>query len=123
MNDAWVRDTVGRTANAAVFMTIEAGTADRLTGASTAVAKKTDLMMFEGASGAMRMSYVDGMNVSADKPLSLDPSGLHVWLADLNAPLTQGQSFPLTLRFAKAGERRILVKVIGPSERPPVSMM
>ena len=121
VQDVWARDTLGRTANAAVFMTIESGVADRLIAASTPVAKKADLMTFAGGTGAMRMSYVDAIEISADEAVSLDPTGLHVWLADLNEPLQQGQAFPLSLRFKDAGERRVMVRVIGPSAAPPGS--
>jgi copper(I)-binding protein len=104
-------------------MKIDSGAADRLIGASAQVARKTDLMTFEGGTGAMRMRYVKTVKIMANKPLSLNPSGLHVWLTDLNEPLRQGQSFPLTLRFEKAGERRVLVKVIAPSAAPPITDM
>jgi copper(I)-binding protein len=119
VQDAWARDTVGRKANAAVFMTIKSGTSDRLMGASAPVANKTDLMSFERESDAMAMRYVKGIDVPADKPVSLNPGGLHIWLADLNEPLKAGQTFPLTLKFAKSGEHRVLVSIIGPAAEPP----
>ena len=55
IKDAWTRDTVGRSASAAVYMTITSPTADRLISASTPVAKKTDLMTMVGDSNAMEM--------------------------------------------------------------------
>jgi hypothetical protein len=36
---------------------------------------------------------------------------MHMMLLGLKAPLRPGQSFPLTLDFAKAGERQVSVKV------------
>jgi periplasmic copper chaperone A len=122
VKDAWTRDSIGRTANAAVFMTIRSEAPDQLIGASTTVAKKTDLMSFEGGS-AMGMKYVKGIGIPADKSVRLSPSGLHIWLADLNQPLTAGQSFPLTLKFERAGERRVVVSVIKPAAAPPMSAM
>ena len=123
VKDAWTRDSVGSTANAAIFMTITSPTADRLLGASTSAANKTDLMTMEGASSAMGMSYVNGIDIPANQPVSLNPSGLHVWLSNLNHPLSAGQTFPLTLRFEKAGERQINVSVIAPAAAPPMSGM
>jgi len=123
VKDAWARDTVGSTAAAAVFMTIASPTSDRLVGASTPVAGKTDLMTMEGGNSAMRMTYLEAIDIPADTPVSLEPGGLHVWLADLGEPLSAGQSFPLVLRFEKAGERRIVVPVIGPATPPPSSGM
>ncbi|AQR74519.1 copper chaperone PCu(A)C [Sphingomonas sp. LM7] len=123
LKDVWARDTVGRTANAAVYMTINSGTADRFLSASTPVAKRTDLMTMEGGSGAMEMKYLKGIDVPASKAVSLNPMGLHVWLADLNQPLKAGQTFPLTLKFEKAGERQVTVSVIEPAAAPPMSPM
>jgi len=121
VDEAWTRDTVGRTANAAVFMTIASPAADRLVAASTPVAGETDLMTMEMDGGAMLMTYVDGIDIPADEPVSLDPSGLHVWLADLHEPLKAGQTFPLTLEFEKAGERRVEVSVVAPAAPGPMS--
>lgn len=117
----WARDTIGSTANAAAFMTIRSPTADRLLGASTPVAKKTDLMTMAGGSSAMEMTYVQAIDLPANQPVSLNPAGLHVWLAELNQPLKAGQSFPLTLKFEKAGERQVTVSVIAPAAEPPAS--
>jgi copper(I)-binding protein len=123
VKEVWARDTVGSTANAAVYMTITSPAADRLIGASAPVAKKTDLMTMEGGSSAMGMKYLEAIDIPAGKPVSLNPRGLHVWLAVLNAPLKAGQSFPLTLRFEKAGERQVTVSVIKPAEAPPMPGM
>src|SRR5690606_30413036 len=91
--DAWMRDTVGGTANAAIFMTITSPTADRLVGASTPVARRTDLMTMEGGSEAMAMTYLEAIDIPAGERVSLDPSGLHVWLEGLNEPLSAGRTF------------------------------
>jgi copper(I)-binding protein len=123
VKDVWTRDTVGGTANAAVFMTITSQTPDRLVSASTPVAKKTDLMTMAGGSGAMEMKYLEGIDIPAGKPVSLNATGLHVWLAGLNQPLSAGQTFPLTLKFEKAGERQVIVSIIKPAAAAPMSGM
>lgn len=122
VKDAWTRDTVGGTASAAVFMTIRSPTADRLLSASTPVARKTDLMTMQGGGGAMEMAYLKGIDIPANTPVSLNASGLHVWLAGLAQPLRAGQRFLLTLRFEKAGERTVEVSVIAPAAAPPAGM-
>jgi copper(I)-binding protein len=123
IQDVWARDTVGGTANAAVYMTITSPTPDRLLAASAAVADKTDLMTMQGGNGAMAMTYVEAIDVPAGKAVSLNSAGLHVWLAGLHQPLAAGQSFPLTLEFEKAGERQVSVSVIAPAAAPPMSAM
>jgi periplasmic copper chaperone A len=121
VKDPWTRDTVGSVANAAVFMTISSPSADRLISASTPVARKTDLMTMGRGGNVMEMKYVQGIDIPADTPVSLDPNGLHVWLAQLNQPLKAGETFPLDLKFEKAGERRISVTIIRPADAPPRS--
>lgn len=123
VKNAWARDTIGRTTNAAIFMGITSQRADRLMAASTPVAKKADLMTITGGNGAMEMKYLKGIDIPADKPVSLNPSGLHVWLADLKQPLRAGQTFPLFLAFQKAGQRRVTVSVISPAAAPPTAGM
>jgi hypothetical protein len=121
VTQAWARDTVGRTATAAVFMTLSSPTADRLVGASTPIAGKTDLMTMEMRGEAMIMAYVDAIDIPANQAVSLDPSGLHVWLEDLRQPLQAGQTFPLVLDFAKAGQQRVEVSVVAPAAALPMS--
>lgn len=122
--DAWARDTAGRTASAAIFMTITSPSADRLVAASTPAANEIDLMTMEtSGGGAMAMTYLDVIDIPAGTPVSLNPSGLHVWLADLKQPLRAGQTFPLMLEFEKAGEQRVEVSVIAPAATPPMSGM
>jgi copper(I)-binding protein len=120
VKDAWTRDTVGGTANAAVFMTIRSQTPDRLIAASAPIAKKTDLMTIEGGSSAMEMKYLQDIDIPANKSVSLNPTGLHVWLAGLKQPLRAGQTFPLLLKFEKGHERRVVVSVIAPAASPPM---
>jgi periplasmic copper chaperone A len=118
VTDVWARDTVGSTDNAAVFMTVASPSPDRLVGASSPAANTTDLMTMAGGSGAMEMKYLESIDVPADKPVSLNPRGLHVWLTGLTQPLKAGQSFPLMLEFEKAGRHEVVVSVIAPAAAP-----
>ena len=121
VKNPWTRDTVGSVANAAVFMTISSPSADRLISASTPVATKTDLMTMGRGGNVMEMKYVQGIDIPANTPVTLDPSGLHIWLAQLNQPLEAGETFPLDLKFEKGGQRRVTVTVIKPADAPPNS--
>ena len=121
VKNPWTRDTVGSVANAAIFMSITSPTEDRLVSASTPAARKTDLMTMGGGGNVMEMKYLQGIDLPANTPVSLNPTGLHVWLANLHRPLKAGETIPLTLRFEKAGDRQITVSVIAPSAPPPNS--
>lgn len=119
VSHAWTRATAGQAGNAAVFMTIHSPEADRLLSASAEVARKTGLMTMVITGGTMSMRYVGRIDLPAGARVSLDPNGLHVWLEGLKQPLRAGQSFPLTVKFEKAGQRRVEVQIIPPSAPPP----
>jgi len=123
VKDVWTRATIGSSSNAAVYMTITSQVADRLVAASTPVANKTDLMTMGGGSSAMEMLYLKAIDIPANKPVTLNASGLHVWLAGLKHQLNAGQTFPLTLTFEKAGRREVTVSIIKPNAMPPMSGM
>jgi len=123
VNDVWTRATIGGSANAAVFMTITSRIPDRLVAAWTPVANRTDLMTMQGDSSEMHMAYLRAIDIPANKPVSLNASGLHVWLAGLKQPLKAGRTFPLTLTFEKAGRREVTVFIIKPDAMPPMSGM
>jgi copper(I)-binding protein len=123
VQDVWARATAGKADTGAIYMTITSPTPDRLVSASTPVANKTDLMTMEGGSSSMKMSYLKAIDIPADKPVSLNSNGLHVWLAGLKQPLKEGESFPLTLAFEKAGKREVTVSVVKAGARGPEHKM
>ncbi len=61
--------------------------------------------------GVMKMRRVKEIPLSEKTALSLGPSGYHLMLMDLKAPLKAGSTYPLTLTFAKAGEKTVIVTV------------
>ena len=86
-------------------------TADRLVSASTPVAKKAELHTMSMQGMVMKMRPISGLDIPAGQPVSLKPGGEHIMLMGLNQPLREGQSFPLTLDFEKAGPRTVTVTV------------
>lgn len=112
IKDPWARSTVGDGAGAA-YLTIDNTGAkpDRLTGASSPVAKTTELHTHVRDGDVMRMRRVDAIEVPAKATTTLQPGGLHVMFLGLAKPLAAGGSFPLTLRFAEAGEVTVTVNV------------
>jgi copper(I)-binding protein len=50
------------------------------------------------------MRRVEAIVVPAGKSVVLEPSGYHLMLSDLKAPLKEGDLLKLTLVFEKAGE-------------------
>jgi len=116
---AWARATPGHATTGAAYLTIETTQPDRLVGASTPVAARAELHAHENDHGVMRMHPVDGVAVQPGAPTVLKPGGVHVMLLQLKHPLKQGETFPLTLRFEKAGDREVAVQVEKPGAAGP----
>jgi copper(I)-binding protein len=88
-----------------VYLTItDTGRADTLTGVASPVAATAGLHETVNDNGVMKMRPVASLPVTPGKPLMLAPGGYHIMLMDLKQPLKEGDSFPVTLSFAKAGQ-------------------
>ncbi len=108
----WARPTVQGQAAGGGFLRIVGGPAgDKLLGASTDIAARVELHTMSMDDNVMRMRQIDSIDVPAGKAVDLAPGGLHVMFMDLKTPLKTGSSFPLTLRFEKAGAVKVDVKV------------
>ena len=109
----WARATPGAIQNGAAYMTLTniGKQADRLVSASTEAAGITELHTHLNENGVMKMRQVNDIRVEAGSTVKLQPGGLHVMLIKLKQPLKEGDSVPLTLRFEKAGEVKVDIKV------------
>ncbi|MDO9074341.1 MAG: copper chaperone PCu(A)C [Rubrivivax sp.] len=119
---AWARPTVqGQAAGGGFLKITGGGTADKLVSASAGVAKTVELHTMAMDGDVMRMRQIDAIVVPAGQTVELRPGGMHVMFMGLTNPLKNGDSFPLTLRFEKAGEVQVNVKVTpqaGPTAMP-----
>jgi hypothetical protein len=88
----------------AVYLTItDNGAPDTLTGVASPVAAKADVHETINDQGVMKMRPVAALSVSPGKPVTLAPGGYHIMLMNLKQALKEGDSFPVTLTFAKTG--------------------
>ena len=97
------------------------GAPDRLVSVQTAAAKSVELHSSTLEGDVMRMRQVDAIDLPANKAIVLQPGGWHLMLIGLKAPLKQGDSFPMTLKFEKAGEVVVDVKVQAVPPATPAS--
>ena len=87
-----------------VYLTITgAGTQDSLVGITTPVSATAELHQSFSDHGVAKMRPVVSLQIEPGKPVTLAPGGYHIMLKDLKQSLKQGDSFPITLSFAKAG--------------------
>ncbi len=108
----WARATAEHAQTGAAYVTLIAGTADRLTGASTPVAANVEVHEVIRDKDVMRMRPVEGgLALEPGKPVTLAPGGYHLMLTGLKQQLKQGESFPLTLTFANEPAVTVTVPV------------
>lgn len=111
----YARFTVaGQTAGGGFVKFDNQGGADRLLSASAPVCERVEMHVMRMEGDVMRMRQLETIELPAGKTVELKPGGLHLMFVGLKAPLKAGESFPLKLKFEKAGEVTVDVKVEAP---------
>ena len=136
VESAWARSTPPGAKTAAAYFTIvnTGNEADRLIGASTPIAGMAGAHRTIDDNGVMKMRSAGAIDVKPGSPVKFGPGGLHLMMMDLKQPLNDGQTFPLTLDFEKAGKVEVTVHVqrtaphgapagMGKMDMPPASRM
>lgn len=114
VSGAWARATVAKVANSAIYFRIDnhGERADTLLSARSEVSRAVELHQTRVTNGVVGMRHVkEGVPVPARSSVTFAPGGYHVMLVGVKAPLEKGRTFPLTLKFAKAGEIAVSVTV------------
>ena len=122
LEDAYARATVPAQKVGGAFLSIEnKGAADKLIGASSAVAKEVQLHTMSMEGNVMRMREVKVIEIPANGAIKLQPGGFHLMLIDLKGQLKAGDQIPVKLKFEKAGEVEVKfhVKDMRPAHGEP----
>jgi periplasmic copper chaperone A len=116
VSHAWARAMPAGAKTGAAYLTIKNSgkEGDRLVGVSSPVAGMAQLHTEINDNGVMKMRPLSGIDLKPGSTTVLKPGGMHIMLMDLKQPLKQGQSFPLTLDFAKSGKKEVQVSVAKP---------
>lgn len=117
----WARASAASVPNGAVYLVLhnEGKEGDRLVSASSPAADRVELHTHIDENGVMKMRQINAVEVAPDTTIKLAPSGLHIMLLGLKAPLVKGKAFPLTLTFEKAGTVTVDVSVQGAGDTQP----
>jgi hypothetical protein len=99
VKDAWARATVPGQKAGGVYMQLKSGEAAALVSASSPAAGIVEIHEMAMEGNIMRMRAIPKLDLPAGQTVELKPGGYHVMLIDLKAPLTKGESVPVTLRF------------------------
>ncbi len=85
---------------------------ERLLGGSTPVAKSVAVRRAFLVNGRrVNARAPEGIVIPANETITLEPGTSHLALIGLRTALVQGQTFPLTLRFDRAGEVTVIARV------------
>lgn len=105
-------------AGAAFLMLHNMGTeADRLMALESPIAKVTELHTHIHENGVMKMTKLDDLAIKAGEMVMFEPGGYHVMLIGLNKALVEGETFPVTLIFEKAGKIELEVAIKSPDSK------
>jgi copper(I)-binding protein len=109
---AWARATPKGAPNAAVYLTLvnNGSETDRLIGASSPVADNIQFHEERDENCISKMLALQAIDVAPGASVALKPSGIHLMLR-IKQQLKQGETFPLTLTFEKAGQIEATVRV------------
>jgi copper(I)-binding protein len=100
----WARPSVSGAAAVFLALANNGRGPDRLVGGTTPIADQVILREDDG-------SPLESLELLPHRPVALRPGGRYVGLRGLKGPLALDDSFPLTLRFASAGEVTVSVTV------------
>jgi copper(I)-binding protein len=113
IDQPWARATPGGAKTGAAYMTVRnnGASADRLLGATTLVADKVQFHQETNDGGVSRMREVPSVNVEPGAQIVFKPGDMHMMMVGLRQPLQEGQTFPMTLQFEKAGSMAVTVLI------------
>jgi periplasmic copper chaperone A len=85
---------------------------DVLVSASTPICDHVEIHTMSEENGIFKMRKIEKLSVEGGQKNLLEPSGYHLMLMNLKAPLTKDETFPLTLTFEKAGKKTVTISVV-----------
>jgi copper(I)-binding protein len=113
VENAYTRATVPGQQVAGGFMKIEnkGASVDQLLSASSPAAGEVQLHEMAMEGNMMKMRQVKDIAVPAGGTVELKPGGYHLMFMNIKSPLTAGETIPVKLKFAKAGELEVKMPV------------
>lgn len=118
----WTRATPPGADTGGGFLTItnESDAPDRLVGAASPIAGRTEIHEMTVVDDVMRMRpLAEGIEIPAGATVELKPGSFHIMFLDLAGPIEQGATVPVTLDFEKAGSIDVELTVAPPGAPGP----
>ncbi|HVS27293.1 MAG TPA: copper chaperone PCu(A)C [Burkholderiales bacterium] len=108
---AWVRTTAPGQQVAGAYLQITSAVPAKLIAASSPVAGSVEIHSMRMEGGIMKMRQLQDLDLPANKPVKLEPGGLHLMLLDLKTPLKPGDRVLLRLTVQRANQSRLETEV------------
>jgi len=119
VTDAWTRATAANATTAPIYLhLVSVKDPDRLIGLEVSNAARIDVREAADQSAA-KGNAAPSLDVPGGGTMNLAPGGRYLLLTGLKAPLKEGESFLLTLRFDKGGSQTAVVKVLNANASAP----
>jgi copper(I)-binding protein len=113
VEQAWARATPSGALTGAAYMTLinKGASADRLLSATTPMADHVQFHKQTEDNGVSRMREVKAVELEPGTKVIFKPGEMHMMIVGIKQPLKEGQTFPLTLQFEKAGHVDVNVPI------------
>ena len=114
ISKSWTRATPPGAKVGGGFMQIanKGKTADRLLAVSSDISERGEVHETTMSDGVMKMrEMTKGVEIAPGATLELKPGSYHVMFINLKKPLAAGETVKAKLKFEKAGEAEIVLKV------------
>jgi copper(I)-binding protein len=111
VENAWSRVAMQGGTGVVYLSITDSGAPDRLMSIAAPVAAKAELHESFTEHGVAKMRGVATLPVVPGTPVTLAPGGYHIMLMGLKQQLKEGDSFPVTLSFERAGQVTATVTV------------
>ncbi|WP_043846670.1 copper chaperone PCu(A)C [Roseivivax marinus] len=122
VENAWARASIGTSRPGAAYMEVRNGGDEPV----TLTALRTDLATMPEVhrtatdeQGVSSMSPAGRIVIAPSETVAFEPGGLHAMLMQLQRPMKEGETFPLTLTFSDGGETTVEVPILGIAARGP----
>ena len=113
--DAWCRPTPTGVLVGGCYVTLVSSRDDRLVSVASPLSQVVEIHEMRMEGDMMRMGQLeDGLPLPAGETVQMRPGAEHLMLMTLSAPLTEGETVPLTLTFEDAAEVTVEAQVRQP---------
>jgi len=114
---AWTRPALAGHSDAVYLSITDHNVPDRLVSVHSEAARHAELQASFVRHGVVHIRRVRSVPIPANRTVTLEPGGYHIVLVGLKHTLNMGDSVPVTLTFARAGNRVAVAMVEGRSAK------